>query len=113
MVLDRILIGAVVVIMQMAAPSVVAQDQAAGLKLADKLCAKCHAISPGQIGRHPLAPTFQDIANRYSVWDLQEALAEGILVGHAAMPKFILKPEEITNLLTYMDTMTKPKKGPR
>ena len=86
------------------------QDTAAGLRLAETLCARCHAIAPGEIGRHPLAPTFADIANRYSVWDLQEALAEGILVGHASMPKFKLQPKDITDLLSYMDTMTKPKK---
>ena len=95
------------------APSVNAQDTSAGLKLAEQRCARCHAIKPGQIGQHPLAPTFMDIANRYSVWDLQESFAEGILVGHAAMPKFVLKPREINNLLSYMDTMTKRQKQSR
>ena len=84
-----------------------AQDKAAGMQIAKSLCARCHAIAPGEIGLHPLAPTFQDVARRYSVWDLQEALAEGILVGHASMPKFKLKPKEIGDLLTYMDALPK------
>jgi len=92
------------------ASTATAQSPSAGLKIANQLCARCHAVQPGQIGRHPLAPTFQDIAKRYPVWNLQEALAEGILVGHASMPAFALKPADIGNLLTYMDTFTPPKK---
>jgi mono/diheme cytochrome c family protein len=110
MLRDRSMLVLLVAIMQLATPNVSAQSQSAGLKLAEKLCARCHAIGPGEIGRNPLAPTFQDIAKRYSVWDLQEALAEGILVGHATMPAFVLKPKEIGDLLTYMDTFTPPKK---
>ena len=90
-----------------------AQEETAGLQLARTLCATCHAVAPGEIGLHPLAPTFQDIASRYSVWDLEEALAEGILVGHASMPQFKLKPKDIRDLLTYMDALPKLKKQPQ
>ena len=69
--------------------TVTAQPQDKGFQLADKLCARCHAIAPGKVRKHPRAPSFMDIANRYSVWGLQEALAEGIVVGHADMPKFV------------------------
>ena len=93
-----------------ASSSSVAQDLAAGHAVAEKFCAACHAIKPGQKSKHRLALTFPAIANRYSVWGLQEALAEGILVGHGDMPKFIFAPEEINNLLTYMDTFTDKKK---
>lgn len=78
----------------------------AGQKLAQKLCSKCHAVTPD--GKSPMAkaPTFKVIANRYSVWSLQEALAEGIVTGHPGMPEFVLDPVEIDNLLSYWDTMT-------
>ena len=107
---DRIFVLVVLAaVIQLAAPNVAAQSPSAGLKIANKLCARCHAIRPGQTGQHPLAPTFQDIAKRYPVWGLQEALAEGILVGHASMPAFVLPPADVGNLLTYMDTLTPPK----
>lgn len=96
--------------LQMASPVGADENVKAGLALAQTMCSECHAISPDMIGRHPLAPTFQDIANRYSVWNLEEAFAEGILVGHASMPKFVLEPKEINDLLSYMDTLSKSKK---
>jgi len=85
------------------------QSKLAGQALAERLCAKCHAID--KTGHSPLkkAPPFRVIANRYSVWLLQEALAEGIVTGHEAMPEFTLKPDEIADLLTFMDTLTAPK----
>ncbi len=44
------------------------------------------------------------MVKRYPVDDLQEALAEGIMVGHdAEMPQFELDPEEIDDLLAYLD----------
>ena len=114
MLYDRIFVLVVLAaVIQLAAPNVAAQSPSAGLKVAHRLCARCHAIRPGQTGQHPLAPTFQDIAKRYPVWDLQEALAEGILVGHASMPAFVLPPADIGNLLTYMDTLTPQKKKNR
>ena len=80
-----------------------------GRELADRLCARCHAIRANDRSKLPLAPPFRDIANRYSVWGLQEALAEGIVVGHPQMPEFVLNPDEIYKLLTYMDSLrTKP-----
>ncbi len=78
----------------------------AGKKLAEKFCARCHAV--GHVGKSklPKAPTFKVIANRYSVWSLQESLAEGIVTGHSEMPQFAFSPQDIDKLLTYWDTLT-------
>ncbi|MGI9476124.1 MAG: c-type cytochrome [Hyphomicrobiaceae bacterium] len=86
-----------------------AQNLAKGEALAEQRCARCHGIKPGQKSKHGLAPTFPKIANRYSVWGLQEALAEGIVVGHADMPRFVFSPEEINDLLAFMDTFSRKK----
>ena len=86
-----------------------AQDLNAGKLLAGKHCVRCHAIGPNGPSRLASAPTFRTIANRYSVWTLQESLAEGIVTGHAAMPVFVFNPDEITNLLSYMDTLATKK----
>jgi len=85
----------------------VAQTTTAGQKIAEKFCAGCHGIKPEQKSKHRSAPEFNVIANRYSVWGLQEALAEGIIVGHIDMPQFAFSPAQIDNLLTYMDTFTR------
>jgi hypothetical protein len=34
-----------------------------------------------------------------------EALAEGINTGHAAMPEFVLDPDQIHDLLSYLKTL--------
>lgn len=87
------------------APTVAASPQTidAGRQLAETLCAECHAIGLDEESPFPPAPAFRDIAQRYSVWMLQEALAEGIVVGHDAMPVFVLSPTEIGQLLSYME----------
>jgi len=90
-----------------------AQNVTLGQSIAQKHCASCHALRPGQKSKHGLAPTFPAIANKYSVWGLQEALAEGIVVGHADMPQFVLSPKEISSLLAFMDTFTRQKSKPR
>jgi hypothetical protein len=43
--------------------------------------------------------------SRYPVENLAEALAEGIVTGHSAMPEFTFKPDEIDALLTYIASL--------
>ena len=88
-----------------------ASEIEAGRALADRLCARCHAIGPTGASKLSKAPPFRIIANRYSVWSLQEALAEGIVTGHADMPEFKFDPDQIEALLTFMDTYTEKKSG--
>jgi mono/diheme cytochrome c family protein len=52
-----------------------------------------------------LAPPFRDLSKRYPVEFLAEALAEGIVTGHPAMPRFTFEPREIDALLTYMGSL--------
>jgi cytochrome c len=73
-----------------------------GAALAHKYCARCHAV--GKTGASPMgpAPPFRDLSKRYPIENLAEALAEGIVVGHPAMPDFKFQPREINALLTYI-----------
>lgn len=68
-------------------------------------CARCHAIGPA--GRSPFrpAPPFRTLHQRYPVEWLAEALAEGISTGHPAMPEFVLDPDQIDDLLSYLKTL--------
>ena len=89
-----------------AQPSVAARGEA----IAQRLCARCHAI--GATGESPvgLAPAFRDLSKRYPIQFLAEALAEGIVTGHANMPRFTFEPREIEALLTYMGSLTPDKR---
>jgi mono/diheme cytochrome c family protein len=42
---------------------------------------------------------------RYPIETLGEALAEGIVTGHPAMPQFELAPAQIHDLLSYLKTL--------
>lgn len=78
---------------------------ARGGALATERCADCHAV--GRTGASPLAeaPPFRDLHLRYPVEHLAEALAEGIAVGHPAMPQFVLEPHEVEALILYLQSL--------
>ena len=86
-------------------------DAAAGRVFAEKTCARCHAIGRTGKSRHRLAPTFRRIAAKYRPADLQESLAEGIMVGHRSpdMPEFSLEPDEIDNLVAWFERLRRRK----
>jgi mono/diheme cytochrome c family protein len=81
-----------------------------GEVIARQHCARCHAV--GVVGESPmgLAPPFRDLSKRYPVEFLAEALAEGIVTGHPAMPRFVFEPREIDALLTYMGSLAPDKR---
>ncbi len=76
-----------------------------GRAIAAQNCARCHAT--GATGDCPLspAPPFRVLPQRYPVENLAEALAEGIVTGHAEMPEFRFPPADIEALLTYIDSL--------
>lgn len=80
-------------------------DIAAGERLAQDNCARCHAI--GRTGKSPFppAPPFRTFAQKWPLENIEEALAEGIVVGHKLMPAFQLSPEQIDNLMAYLETL--------
>lgn len=79
-----------------------AADARAGRAFAQENCSRCHAID--RTGASPLrkAPPFPQIARRYKLADLEEALAEGIVTGHSGMPEFELTPRQIADLLAHL-----------
>jgi cytochrome c len=76
-----------------------------GRTIAEKNCARCRATGPtGESPAKP-APPFRILPQRYPIENLAEALAEGIVTGHSAMPEFTFKPDEIDALLTYIGSL--------
>lgn len=102
------------VIAALAACSATASDDVrAGAALADRLCARCHAIADGQ---SPVveAPAFRELARRWPIEHLAEALAEGLVMGHSEdvrTTEFVFSPEEIDALLAYLESVQEPQAG--
>ena len=67
-------------------------------------CAVCHAVERKGDSPNKAAPPFRTLGQRYKLDDLQEALAEGIVVGHggADMPHFVFEPQEIDDIIAYL-----------
>ena len=88
-----------------AAGGAAAQDVEAGRWFAENNCARCHAVGPE--GPSPLAaaPAFRTFPEKWDLSALEEALAEGIVTGHEAMPEFVLSPQEIQDFLAYLATL--------
>lgn len=99
---------AIVMLAALACGTAMAQDSggdaANGEVLAQTHCGACHAIGTSGPSRNANAPPFRELSSRYNVEDLQEALGEGISVGHkgAAMPEFAFEPNEISDIIAYL-----------
>ena len=99
------------VCLAMIAPPASSQDAARieqGREILQQKCAKCHATA--STGPSPMqeAPPFRDLHLKYDVGHLAEALAEGIVSGHPAMPEFIFPPAEIDAIIGYIQSLSGP-----
>lgn len=76
-----------------------------GERLAVEYCAACQAV--GAAGASPMAeaPPFRTLHERYPVTFLQEALAEGLVTAHPAMPPVELEPDQIRDLIAYLESL--------
>jgi len=79
-----------------------AQQLAQGRALITRNCGMCHAAGRTGASRNKDAPPLRDLHQRYDVEMIGEALAEGILTGHPAMPEFRFQPHEIISIIKYL-----------
>ena len=86
-------------------PASAAEDIAAGLGLVETNCAGCHAIGIDGISPLAAAPPFRELHQRYEVEFLSEALVEGIMTGHEAMPEFVFSPDEAASIVAYLKSL--------
>ena len=79
-------------------------DANRGAELARAHCGRCHGLGRTGESPNPQAPPFRELARRYPLENLEEALAEGISVGHEGveMPEFQFAPEQIDDLLAFI-----------
>lgn len=76
-----------------------------GAVLTQRYCAACHAVGATGTSPNHAAPPFRELHRRYSIDNLAEALAEGMLVGHPAMPEFQFQPGDIRAIVTYLKSV--------
>lgn len=76
-----------------------------GKRLALTYCAKCHAIDKVSPSPFKPAPPFRDLHKRYPVDTLQEALGEGLVTGHPAMPEFRFDPDQVGDFIAFLKTL--------
>jgi mono/diheme cytochrome c family protein len=88
-----------------------ASDIENGYQIAEHYCSGCHAIGPAGESHHPMAPPFRTLSRNYPVNALEEAFAEGILVGHRDMPEFRLEPAQIADLVAYLQSIQERRGG--
>jgi mono/diheme cytochrome c family protein len=72
-------------------------------------CGGCHAIGVRGASPNPKSPPFRTLSRKYPLDYLEEALAEGIVVGHEGleMPPFRFSTPRIEALLAYLRTIQK------
>ena len=78
----------------------------AGREIAERFCARCHAIGPEGKSPHERAPPFRMIVAKGHVENLEEALGEGIVVGHPDMPQFQFSPQNVGALVAYLKSLS-------
>jgi mono/diheme cytochrome c family protein len=97
----------VLTLMSAAAPPALAQPAAVarGQRLAESVCAKCHAI--GRAGDSPTAgaPRFRDLTTLNSGRSIDEIFAKGVLVLHPGMPSLAISDRDQADLLAYLRTL--------
>lgn len=109
--IGKIAIGALVLFYAAGVQAAEPGKVEAGRRLAQSNCGACHAV--GRTGASPRreAPPLRTLKNRYPPEDMEEALAEGISVGHPDMPHVLWEARDIQAFTTYLRSLqpTKPR----
>jgi mono/diheme cytochrome c family protein len=90
-----------------AAPRAAEDAARYGKALAAANCGRCHAVGRAGASPNPKSPPFRFLARKYPLSNLEEALGEGIVVGHEGpdMPQFQFNAKQIAALLAYLGSI--------
>jgi mono/diheme cytochrome c family protein len=83
-------------------------DLAWGERLAQANCARCHAIGPAGGSPNAFAPPFRELRKRYPVETLNASFEPYTLTGHAPMPSFAIRADDLGDLLAYVRSVQDP-----
>lgn len=98
------------VVLSGAGAAFAAEDEAVerGRRIAQVACSDCHAVGPSGVSPRAEAPRFRELGRKYPVESLEEALAEGVVVGHPGMPQVKMTESEIGAFIAYLKTIQVP-----
>lgn len=88
-----------------AAAAAVVPSAERGHALVLRDCGGCHAVETTGDSDYSPAPPFRTLHDKYPLEALEEALAEGILSGHPAMPEYEYAPDQIADIIAWMKTL--------
>lgn len=91
-----------------AAAEEAARGVARGRQIAETACAPCHAIEATGTSPRAEAPIFRDLGRKYPVESLEEALAEGVVVGHPGMPEIRMSEPDVAAFLAWLKSIQTP-----
>jgi len=100
------LVAAVGAILLHVGESALAQSPAVqrGLTFVGVHCAQCHAIDKVSDSPLTIAPPFRTLHLEFPIESLRRRLAEGIVADHPTMPQFRLDPDQIADVMAYLQT---------
>jgi cytochrome c len=73
-----------------------------GRAILTRFCADCHAVGSTGRSKHPRAPAFRKIGDRYDIDDLIDQLTEGFTAPHPDMPTFTLSQDHVRAVRAYL-----------
>lgn len=76
-----------------------------GKAFAKANCSSCHSIDRTTRSPRAAAPPFRTLHKRYPVETLEDALGEGLSVGHPRMPEFRLDPDEVGDFISFLKSL--------
>jgi len=85
------------------APSAPSPDRGHALVMRD--CARCHSVEATGSSSFRPAPPFRTLHSQYPLDSLEEALAEGIISGHPAMPEFEYSAGDVADIIAWMKSL--------
>jgi cytochrome c len=106
MLLSCAMVTGALVCFSSASSAQMAEQAQAGHEIAERFCARCHAIGKEGNSPHESAPPFRLIVAKGNVENLEEALGEGIIVGHPDMPQFQFSPQSVGALVAYLRSLS-------
>jgi mono/diheme cytochrome c family protein len=89
------------------AQAALAQSPAAqrGLTYVRVHCAQCHAVDKVSPSPLTIAPALRDLHRKYPIESLRRPLSEGLTAQHPTMPQFRLEPDQVLDVIAYLETL--------
>ena len=107
--MSRLLLSAAALVLATATAFADEEDAVTrGRRIAETACAPCHAVGTTGASPRAQAPLFRELGRKYPVEALQEALAEGVVVGHPEMPRVKMEEGDIAAFIAYLQTIQVP-----